>query len=108
MPESLPPKPPNSELTDPLLESLLAKARPVIASERGLNTRSRVKIQSIGKKMNLPAAVIDQAMQLLHGLPPVQGNEDSPYELSFTKVMQEKISGIPGGILTTRIEDKAV
>ncbi|MDB4671639.1 hypothetical protein OAF34_05830, partial [Pirellulaceae bacterium] len=73
-----------------------------------LNTRSRVKIQSIGKKMNLPAAVIDQAMQLLHGLPPVQGNEDSPYELSFTKVMQEKISGIPGGILTTRIEDKAV
>lgn len=108
MPESLPPKPPNSELTDPLLESLLAKARPVIASERGLNTRSRVKIQSIGKKMNLPAAVIDQAMQLLHGLPPIQGNEDSPYELSFTKVMQEKISGIPGGILTTRIEDKAV
>lgn len=108
MPENLPPKRPNSELTDPLLESLLAKARPVIASERGLNTRSRVKIQSIGKKMNLPAAVIDQAMQLLHGLPPIQGNEDSPYELSFTKVMQEKISGIPGGILTTRIEDKAV
>ena len=108
MTDPQPPKPPRSQKQDPLLESLLAKARPIIAEERGLNHKSRMKIQSLGKKMKIPAAVIDQALQLLHGAPPVQGAEESRYERAFAKIMQQKISEIPGKILTTRIEEKAI
>lgn len=106
-----PPKPPDSENNDPLLESLLEQARPIIAEERGLNHRSRVKIQSLGKKLKIPAAVIDQALQLLHGAPPVLGSESSAgteYEKTFAKVMARKIADIPGQILTNKIEEKAI
>ncbi|MEC9092677.1 MAG: hypothetical protein VX438_08235, partial [Planctomycetota bacterium] len=107
-PDPVPPKPPQSENSDPLLESLLAKARPIIATERGLNYRSRAKIQSLGKKMKIPGAVIDQALQLLHGAPPAVGTATSRHERGFAKIMEQKISQIPGKILTTRIEEKAI
>lgn len=108
MPDQLPPKPPEPEKVDPLLASILSKARVIIAEERGLNHKSRMKIQAMGKKMKIPAAVIDQALQLLHGSPPIQGQSESRYEKSFAKIMTKKISEIPGRILTTRIEEKAI
>ena len=108
MPAPLPPKPPNSDQVDPLLESLLENARPILAKERGLNQKSRMKIQAIGRQMKIPAAVIDQAIQILHGAPPVQGSEVSTYESNYATIMREKISEIPGGILTTKIEEKAI
>lgn len=108
MPNPHPPKPPNSDQVDPLLESLLENARPIIAKERGLNQKSRMKIQAIGRQMKIPAAVIDQAIQILHGAPPVQGSEVSTYESNYAAIMREKISEIPGGILTTKIEEKAI
>ena len=112
MADPQPPKPPESDRVDPLLESLMAKARPILAEERGLNHRSRVKIQSLGKKMKIPAAVIDQALQLLHGMPPVQGlgenSAETQYERAFAKTMSRKIAEIPGKILTNKIEEKAI
>ncbi|MEE2639528.1 MAG: hypothetical protein VX768_02770 [Planctomycetota bacterium] len=106
--DPLPPDPPKSEKVDPLLESLLARSRPIIAAERGLNAKSRMKIQALGKKMKIPAAVIDQTLQLLHGAPPVQGAGESRYERTFAQIMLQKISDIPGKILTSRIEEKAI
>lgn len=108
-----PPPPPNAEKLDPLLETLLARARPIIAEERGLNHRSRVKIQALGKKMKIPAAVVDQALQLLHGAPPVQlaidpHRAETQYEKAFARTMTQKVSAIPGRILTTKIEEKAI
>lgn len=108
MTKSKPPEPPKSDRVDPLLEKLLARAQPIIAEERGLNQRSRVKIQALGKQMKVPAGVIDQALQLLHGAPPVHGSGESQYEKSYARAMRKKIDGIPGRILTTRIEDRAV
>ena len=90
------------------MESLLENARPILAKERGLNQKSRMKIQAIGRQMKIPAAVIDQAIQILHGAPPVQGSEVSTYESNYATIMREKISEIPGGILTTKIEEKAI
>ena len=96
MDDPQPPEPPKSVRIDPLLESLLAKARPIIAEERGLNHRSRVKIQALGKKMKIPAAVVDQALQLLHGAPPIQRANDgngteTHYEKEFARVMSRKV-----------------
>lgn len=108
MSEPTPPEPPKNDKRDPLLEALLRKAQPIIAEERGLNHRSRVKIQAIGRQMKMPAGVVDQALQLLHGMPPVQGSQETRYEKAFAKVMREKISEIPGKILTTKIEEKAI
>lgn len=108
MPTPVPPKPPNSDQVDPLLESLLENARPILAKERGLNQKSRMQIQAIGRKMKIPEGVIDQAIQILHGAPPLPGGEVSKYESTYALVMREKISEIPGGILTNKIEEKAI
>ena len=108
MPTPVPPKPPNSDQIDPLLESLLENARPILAKERGLNQKSRMQIQAIGRKMKIPQGVIDQAIQILHGAPPLPDGEVSKYESTYARVMREKISEIPGGILTNKIEEKAI
>lgn len=108
MSQPVPPKRPNSEKSDPLLETFLHRAAPVIAMERGLTDSARIKIEAIAQDMKLPRESFAKGMEMLQGDPPVGKQKLSRWEKAFDKSMRAKIKKIPRGIMTSAIEAKAV
>lgn len=103
-----PPKPPDKQPNDSRTESFLRRAGSVIATERGLNAKSRVKLESIARDMRLPDDVFDQCMQMLQGNPPAVKRKPTRWERAFEKLMHSQLRKIETDILTADMERKAI
>ena len=93
---------------DSRLTAFLRRAGPIIAAERGLNESARVKLRAIAADMKLPDGVFDTAISMLQDQPPVAKRELTRYEAAFEKSMRIKLQNVPRGIVTARVENRAV
>ncbi len=93
--------------TDPRLKQFLRQARAIIATERGVNTRSQLTLQSLAEQMQLPADLYQQAMTWL------QQAEGAPltlerYEKAFAEYLDAQLSELTVNILPVEVEEKVL
>ncbi len=98
-------KPPTHD--DARLRSFLRKAVAVIAAERGLNARSRIKLESLAKHQKLPDDLFAEAIRRL------QENDQSVdalshYEKAFVLFLSKEMQKLPGQVLSIAAEQRAL
>lgn len=103
-----PPEPPKLPGGDPRLDAFLQQAAPIIAVERGINGKSRVKLEALARDLRLPDDLFDQAIHMLQGAPPVAGKSRSRWEEAFRTYLRAKLQRLPNRIITTQVEARAV
>ncbi len=96
----------NSDL-DPRLSTFLRKAGAVIASERGLNSRSRMLLQALADQMSLPEALFEQGLVQLQDRQTVTDGVGR-WEKAFLKFLDKEFEKMPSGILSIAMENRAV
>jgi len=96
-----------SRNTDPRLKSFLRKAAAIISVEKGLNSESRLKLQTLAEHVKLPQPLFEEALALLQ-----QGVEVSVsltrYEKAFVKFLDTEFEKITGDIISPRVENEAI
>ncbi|MFK7766116.1 MAG: hypothetical protein AB8B55_02655 [Mariniblastus sp.] len=102
-------KEPSSESrpTDPRLKSFLRKAGAIIATEKGLNAASRLKLQTLAKHLKLPEELLDEALLRLQKSSE-SGTNLTHYEKAFTKFLKSEFEKISGDVLSRGMEVKAI
>lgn len=103
---AIPPVPP--EPGDSRLDSFLQKAAPVIAVERGINARSRIKLEAIARDMHLPDDLFEQGIHMLQGAPPVEKGGGNRWADAFRQYLHAKLENLPRKILTFRLEARVI
>ena len=92
---------------DSRLENFLRKAAPILAAERGLNERSRVKLRSLSEEMKMPDELFDSAIkELKKKIKTVQPL--TRQEQGFVKFLKHQFGEMKRQILSIRMESKAV
>jgi hypothetical protein len=89
------------------LKAFLRQAVAIIAAERGLNTQSRLKLESLAKHQKLPDDLFAEAIRQL------QGDEASisklnRYEQEFVKYLAGEFKKVRSGIISLRMEQNAI
>ena len=98
---------PESPSTNARLKKFLRKAVAIIAAEKGLNTNSKIKLQSLADFMELPPE------QLAGALDQLQQNWDETknlthYERAFVKFLNEQFSQLSSGVVSPKMEKVAI
>jgi hypothetical protein len=92
--------------TDPRLKNFLRQAEAIIASQRGLNAASRLKLDALAEHLKLPKPLYDQAIKEL------QQSEAfanlTRYEKSYLKFLAKEFEKLTGGVLSPGMEKKAL
>ena len=89
---------------DSRLKSFLRQATAVITAEKGLNSASRIKLESLAKHVKLPKKLFEEALVLL------QTNDTANltyYEKSFVKFLDRELGKIKGGVISLGMELEA-
>ncbi|QDU94897.1 hypothetical protein [Lignipirellula cremea] len=89
-----------------LLEQFLQRAGSIIAMERGINARSRIKLQVIARDMGLPPEEFEAAMQSLQS----GGDKKEPNAeqiQAFRLTVLKQLEKLPRAVLTPDLETKA-
>ena len=105
------PQPP----ADPV-EEFLTRAAPVLALERGMNARSRVKLAAIADELGLSDEQFDQVMEKLLSGESTARRQVSREEMrkvrrrkrAFHNQVGETLMALPHGVLTSGMEQKLV
>lgn len=103
----LPPPPPRlieSEPTTPM-ELFLDQAMSILAIERGINARSRMKLEALAGSLELPSDQFEEAMNSLQG----SGSKDTnPRAEAFRLSIGQQLPRLPQQILTPALELRAI
>lgn len=96
-----------SSPTDPRLKSFLRKAGAIIATEKGVNAASRIKLESLAEHLKLPPELLEE------GLIRLQKSSDSfsnltHYEKAFCRFLQKEFKKLPGDVLSRGMELRAI
>ncbi len=89
------------------LKIFLRDAAAVIAGERGLNSASRMKLESLAKYQQLPEFLLSQALKQLQEPASFDSNL-SRYEQAFADFLDAEFKKLKGGVLSIRAEQKAI
>lgn len=97
----------SSAQTDSRLKSFLRKAEAIIATEKGLNAESRLKLQTLADHVRLPPELFDEALTRL------QQNSDptsnlTHYEKAFVKFLDSEFEKVTSGIISPSVENQAI
>lgn len=99
------PKPPEPPRIDPRLRSFLRQSAAIISAEKGLNPASRIKLEALAKKLNLPKHLLDQGIEQLQSNDPTNLTH---YEKAFTKFLEDEFSKVKGGVISLGMEKNAI
>ena len=88
------------------LKVFLRDAEAIIAAERGLNSASRTKLESLAKYQQLPDFLWSQALKQLQDPASFESNL-SRYEQAFANFLDAEFKKLRGGVLSIRAEQKA-
>lgn len=102
------PKEPDFENADSRLRAFLRKAGPIITAERGINARTRVKLESLANSIKLPPELFEQGLNLLQESPTAVALTRNRWERAFARKLRGQLKDIKGGILTAKQEARAV
>jgi hypothetical protein len=96
-----------SSRDDAQLRSFLRKAVAVIASERGLNAQSRLKLESLAQHQKLPEELFREAIRRL------KENDASleslsRYERAFVGFLEREMKKLSGDVLSLSVEQRAI
>ncbi len=97
----------SSRNTDPRLKSFLRNAEAIIAAEKGLNSESRLKLQTLADHLKLPQEMFDEALtRLQQGIDP--SSNLTHYEKAFIKFLDMELEKLTTGIVSPRVEHRAI
>ena len=83
----------------------MRQATAVITAEKGLNSSSRIKLESLAKHLKLPPELFEEALVLL------QSNDTvnlTHYEKAFVKFLDTELGRIKGGVISLGMELEAI
>ena len=83
----------------------MRQATAVITAEKGLNSSSRIKLESLAKHLKLPPELFEEALVLL------QSNDNlnlTHYEKAFVKFLDTELGRIKGGVISLGMEFEAI
>ncbi|MFT7632780.1 MAG: hypothetical protein ACI87E_003834 [Mariniblastus sp.] len=106
MTQPLPDNPQPSRI-DPRLKAFLRKAAAIIATEKGLNANSRLKLETLAEHEKLPIELFDDALIRLQQSPAAAANLNH-YEKAFARFLDGEFEKISGGIVSPKIEQEAI
>jgi len=86
----------------------LQRAGPILAVERGINARSRMKMEIIARELNLPADEFEAAVQSLQRGTADTEEPNAAQVQAFQMVVSKQLENVPGGVLTAAHEEKAI
>jgi len=89
------------------LKSFLRQAGAIISAEKGLNSISRVKLQSLANRLKLPQSLFDEALDRLQSSP-AAATDLSHYEKGFIKFLDSEFKKLAGDVLSLGMEKKAI
>lgn len=92
---------------DSRLTEFLRRAGPILASERGWNAQSRLKLKSLAADLNLPGSLYEQALQDLQSEGPATAGL-SRYESEFVRFLERHFQPRGGQVLTASQEQVAI
>ena len=92
---------------DVRLKLFMRKAVAVIASERGFNVASRLKLESLAQHQKLPDNLFDEAVRQLQEQDG-QSTKVTRYEKEFVRYLARELEKIRGGVLSIRMEQNAI
>ena len=93
---------------DSRLESFLRRASAIIASEKGLNSVARAKLDELAQSLHLPDELFQKGLEQLQKSNSPVGNL-TDYEKAFLKFLAREFSQKrSGSVLSISIEEKAV
>lgn len=93
---------------DSRINRFLLRARTILAEERGLNEKSRIKLRALADDLRLPQVLYESAIsQLMEGTAALDG-ELTRYEKQFVKWLEKYLQPLSGHVLTPAQEEKAI
>ncbi len=101
-------RPFDSSRGDSRLREFLRRAGPILASERGWNERSRLKLKSLAEDLKLPKRLFDAAIQRLQEGQLDWDKQLSLYEKKYTHYLRKQLGSTKDKVLTAAHEKKAV
>jgi hypothetical protein len=98
----------NPRPRDSRMKSFLLRARTILAAERGMNEKSRIKLRALAEDLQLPQVLFESAIsQLQEGTAALDG-ELTRYEKQFVKWLEKHLEPLAGHVLTPAHEEKAI
>ncbi len=76
----------------------------MIATEKGLNSSSRVKLESLAEHLKLPQELFEEGLALLQ----TSNDNLSHYETAFVKFLDKELSKTSGGLISLGTEKEAI
>lgn len=104
----LPPADKGPVVEDAPLEQFLERAAPILAVERGINVRSRVRLLAVAREVGLPDGEFEQAVLLLQRAP---AQAESPADKAtepFRRYLHAKLEQSTVKTFTPSLEGRAV
>lgn len=89
------------------LDLFLEQAMPILAIERGMNARSRVKMEALAQSLGLPEDQFESAMGSLQG-GDSEACETNPQAEAYRLSLRNQLPKLPQNILTPALESRAV
>jgi preprotein translocase subunit Sss1 len=108
MASSQPPEIDEAPDADSRLESFLQQAATIIAIERGINARSRVKLGALAHQLGLPDDQFEHAIHSLQGPSRAADAQQNPEAEAFCLYLNARLEKLPRSILAAAAEAQAL
>ncbi len=108
MASSQPPQIEEAPDADSRLETFLQQAATIIAIERGINARSRVKLSALAQQLGLPDDRFEHAIHSLQGPSRSADAQQDPQAEAFCLYLNARLEQLPRSILAADAEAQAL
>src|SRR5688500_16411495 len=103
-----PPPAVTPQVDDSPLEKFLERAAPILAVERGINARSRVRLLAVARDVGLPEAEFDGAVRLLQRAPVKAESPEDQITEPFRRYLHAKLESSTVKTFTPALESRVV